>query len=101
MNATSDGTLVLANVHVGGIQRSTDGGVTWRPTIEVDSDVQEVRALPSQLRIVIAASAIGLYISRDGEQCGLSSKNVCMPLIAPPWRFRATIFSLERPKTIS
>ena len=24
-----------------------------------------------------------------------------MPLIAPPWRFPATIFSLQRPKTIS
>ena len=66
MSATSDGTVVLANVHVGGIQRSTDGGVTWRPTIEVDSDVHEVRAHPSQPRIVIAASAIGLFISRDG-----------------------------------
>ena len=66
MSATSDGTVVLANVHVGGIQRSTDGGVTWRPTIEVDSDVHEVRAHPSQPRIVIAASAIGLCISRDG-----------------------------------
>ncbi len=66
MSATSDGTVVLANVHVGGIQRSTDGGVTWRPTIEVDSDVHEVRAHPSQPRIAIAASAIGLCISRDG-----------------------------------
>ena len=43
-----------------------NGGVTRQPTIEVESDVQEVRARPSQPRIVIAASAIGLCISRDG-----------------------------------
>jgi hypothetical protein len=38
MTATVDGAL-LANVHVGGIPRSVDGGATWAPTIDVDSDV--------------------------------------------------------------
>ena len=64
--ATSDGTVLLANVHVGGIPRSMDGGVTWEPTIDVDSDVHEVRAHPIHPGIVIAAAAIGLCISRDG-----------------------------------
>jgi hypothetical protein len=77
MTATSDGGTLLANVHVGGIPRSMDGGVTWQPTIDVDSDVHEVRAHPSDPDTVIAAAAIGLCISRDGgatwtiEQSGL------------------------------
>ncbi len=66
MTATSDGAALLANVHVGGIPRSTDGGVTWQPTIDVDSDVHEVCAHPFDPRTVIAAAAIGLCISRDG-----------------------------------
>jgi photosystem II stability/assembly factor-like uncharacterized protein len=65
ITATSDGTVLLANVHVGGIPRSTDGGVTWQPTIDVDSDVHEVCAHPIHPSIVIAAAAIGLCISRD------------------------------------
>jgi hypothetical protein len=66
MTATSDGAALLANVHVGGIPRSIDGGVTWQPTINVDSDVHEVRAHPVHPGTVIAAAAIGLCVSRDG-----------------------------------
>ena len=33
MCATCDGQALLVNVHVGGIPRSTDGGMVWRPTI--------------------------------------------------------------------
>ncbi|MEP6570946.1 MAG: hypothetical protein ABJC10_14335, partial [Acidobacteriota bacterium] len=66
MTATADGAALLANVHVGGIPRSTDGGVTWQPTIDVESDVHEVCAHPFDPRTVIAAAAIGLCISRDG-----------------------------------
>ena len=65
MTATSDGLALLANVHVGGIPRSTDGGLTWHPTIDVGSDVHEVCAHPSDPDTVIAAAAIGLCISRD------------------------------------
>src|SRR4029453_14776189 len=36
------GDVLLANVHVGGIPRSTDGGATWEPTIDVDADVHQV-----------------------------------------------------------
>ena len=76
MTVTLDGTL-LANVHVGGIPRSVDGGATWAPTIDVDSDVHEVRAHPSRAGVVMAAAAVGLCTSRDGgatwevEQAGL------------------------------
>lgn len=65
--ATSDGKVLLANVHVGGIPRSTDGGKTWEATIEIDSDVHEIRAHPYRPNIVVAAAAAGLCISRD---CG-------------------------------
>jgi hypothetical protein len=66
MTVTADGAALLANVHVGGIPRSTDGGVTWQPTIDVDCDVHEVRAHPHSPGIVIAATAKGLWLSRDG-----------------------------------
>lgn len=77
ITATSDGAVLLANVHVGGIPRSTDGGLTWQPTIEVGSDVHEVCAHPIHPGIVIAAAATGFGFSRDGgatwtvEQAGL------------------------------
>ena len=66
ITATPDGTVLLANVHVGGIPRSTDDGATWQPTIEVESDVHEVRAHPNRPGVVMAAAAIGLCASRDG-----------------------------------
>jgi hypothetical protein len=77
ITATSDGTVLLANVHVGGIPRSVDRGATWQPTIEVGSDVHEVRAHPTRPGIVVAAAAVGLCTSSDGgatwevEQAGL------------------------------
>ena len=66
ITATCDGSALLANVHVGGIPRSADRGVSWHPTINVDEDVHEVRAHESRPEIVIAAAATGLCISRDG-----------------------------------
>jgi hypothetical protein len=77
ITATSDGRVLLSNVHVGGIPRSVDRGATWQPTIDIDSDVHEVRAHPNRPGIVAAASAIGLCTSSDGgatwevEQRGL------------------------------
>jgi hypothetical protein len=63
--ANSNGSILFANVHVGGIPRSMDGGRTWHPTIDIDSDVHEVRAHQANPELVAAASAIGLCISRD------------------------------------
>lgn len=77
ITATSDGAVLLANVHVGGIPRSADGGVTWQPTIDVDSDVHEVRGHPNRPDTVVAAAAVGLCTSSDGgatwvvEEAGL------------------------------
>ena len=67
IDATADGVL-LANVHVGGIPRSTDGGATWHPTIDVENDVHEVRGHPRRPAIVAAAAAVGLCLSRDGAR---------------------------------
>jgi photosystem II stability/assembly factor-like uncharacterized protein len=63
--ANSSGSILFANVHVGGIPRSMDGGRTWQPTIDINSDVHEVRAHQADPDIVVAASAIGLCISHD------------------------------------
>ncbi len=64
--ATADGQDLLANVHVGGIPRSSDGGRSWRPTIDINADVHEVAAHPAQPSSVIAAAATGFCISEDG-----------------------------------
>ena len=66
MTATVDGRALLANVHVGGIPRSTDGGATWHPTIDIFTDVHEVCAHPTDPNIAIAAAAAGFCISEDG-----------------------------------
>jgi hypothetical protein len=65
MTATCDGVVLLANVHVGGVPRSADSGLTWHPTIDVESDVHQVCAHPERPNLVIAASAKGLCVSRD------------------------------------
>ncbi len=64
--ANSNGSKLFANVHVGGIPRSLDGGRTWQPTIDINSDVHEVRAHSGDPDIVVAAAAVGLCMSRDG-----------------------------------
>jgi hypothetical protein len=66
ITATADGSVVLANVHVGGIPRSSDRGATWQPTIDVATDVHEVRVHPTRPNVVVAASALGLCTSTDG-----------------------------------
>ena len=63
--ANANGSALFANVHVGGIPRSLDGGRTWEPTIDIHSDVHEVRGHPADADIVAAASAVGLCMSRD------------------------------------
>ncbi len=57
---------VYVNVHVGGVVRSPDGGRTWTPTVDIESDVHQVLAHPSRAEVVLAAAADGFGISRDG-----------------------------------
>ncbi len=63
-----DGT-VYVNVHVGGVVRSRDGGRSWTPTVDIESDVHQVLAHPSRAEVVLAAAADGFGVSRD---CGAS-----------------------------
>jgi hypothetical protein len=65
MTATCDGAALIANVHVGGAPRSTDDGLSWRPTIDIETDLHQVCAHPTRPELVIAAAAVGLCISRD------------------------------------
>ena len=81
MAATCDGSVLLANVHVGGVPRSVDLGRTWEPTIAIAHDVHQVCTHPTRPDIAIAAAAIGLCISRDSgttwaiEQDGLHARH--------------------------
>ena len=60
---SEDDDAVFVNVHVGGIVRSSDGGATWEPTIDIDSDVHRVWAGWGR---VFGACAWGLAASTDG-----------------------------------
>jgi hypothetical protein len=64
--ARTDDNVLLAGVHVGGIPRSDDGGRTWLPTIDIEADVHQVRALLGRPEIVVAAAAVGYCRSDDG-----------------------------------
>ncbi len=66
MSADPFGTLYV-NVHVGGVIRSTDGGRTWEPTIDLHTDVHQV-FFDSSSSFLLAASARGLASSRDYGQ---------------------------------
>jgi photosystem II stability/assembly factor-like uncharacterized protein len=64
--ACTDDNVLLAGIHVGGIPRSDDGGRTWAPTIDIEADVHQVRALPGRAEVVVAAAAVGYCRSDDG-----------------------------------
>ena len=65
LTMTADSRALLASVHVGGIPRSGNGGSTWKPTIDPEADVHEVRADPVDPKLVLAAAAVGLCVSDD------------------------------------
>jgi len=63
------GRAVFVNVHVGGVVRSTDGGDTFQPTIDIDTDVHQVLAPAGRPGLVLAATgAEGLAVSSDGGE---------------------------------
>lgn len=60
-----DGTLHV-NVHVGGVVRSRDGGRSWAPTVDIETDVHQVLAHPTRADVVLVAAAEGFGVSVDG-----------------------------------
>ncbi len=68
MSAASDGSVRVGNVHVGGIPRSTDRSVSWRPTIDVATDVHQVACSSIHSNVVAAAAAVGLCLSLDAGE---------------------------------
>lgn len=64
--ATGPDGAIYANVHVGGILRSDDGGATWSPTLDIDLDVHQVVVAPDGT--VLAACGRGLAVSTDRGQ---------------------------------
>jgi hypothetical protein len=60
--------VIYVNVHVGGVVRSRDGGASWAPTVDIEQDVHQVLTHPTRPNIVLAASAEGFGISRDGGE---------------------------------
>lgn len=64
LSAGGDGAI-YANVHVGGIVRSTDGGTSWAPTIDIHTDVHQVLAHPDTPTEVLAAAGAGFARSDD------------------------------------
>jgi len=83
LTATCDGRVLLANVHVGGIPRSTDGGASWHATIDIDADVHHVCAHPSCAELVVAAAAAGLCTSEDaGATWRIESQGLHAPYCA-------------------
>ncbi|MGH8144426.1 MAG: WD40/YVTN/BNR-like repeat-containing protein, partial [Steroidobacteraceae bacterium] len=65
MAATCDGAVLLVNIHVGGIPRSSDRGKSWQPTIDIDVDVHQVCTHPTRPEWAIAAAGAGLCVSHD------------------------------------
>jgi hypothetical protein len=62
----ADNENIYANVHVGGILRSNTGLQAWEPTLDINSDVHEVRVVTDNKGLLLAACSWGLAVSRDG-----------------------------------
>lgn len=64
-NPNTRGAL-YADIHVGGIVRTLDGGLTWEPVAEgLEEDVHQVVTTPTRPDYVYAATADGFYRSRS------------------------------------
>ena len=73
-SVTENRGAVFVNVHVGGVLRSRDQGVSWEPTIDIHADVHRVVTGAGR---VFAAGARGLSISGDdGANWRLTAKGL-------------------------
>jgi photosystem II stability/assembly factor-like uncharacterized protein len=65
MAVATDGTI-YANVHVGWIVRSRDGGDSWESVTKgLEKDVHQVAVDADDTAVVIAATARGFHLSHD------------------------------------
>ncbi len=62
--STDPDGAIYANVHVGGVLRSTDRGRSWQPTIDIHADVHQV-VFDAGSGLLLAASLEGLAVSED------------------------------------
>lgn len=70
--ADSPDGWVYADIHVGSIMRSPDGGRTWRPAAgQLNQDVHQVATCPVEPRRVYANTARAFYVSEDHGQSWL------------------------------
>ncbi|MDP9143722.1 MAG: hypothetical protein M3N43_03340, partial [Actinomycetota bacterium] len=76
MAVDASGTLFI-NIHVGGILRYDDSGLT--PTLDQDADVHQVIAHPSQPGLVLAACARGLARSENGRDFAFREEGLHAP----------------------
>jgi len=67
ISAGIDGSIYV-NVHVGGVLRSTDRGVTWRPLLDIEHDVHQVYAPAERPGLVLVAAFDGFGVSWDGGE---------------------------------
>jgi hypothetical protein len=65
--ATDGADTVFANVHVGGVLRSDDGGASWEQTIDTDVDVHQITYAGVD-RVYAATGAVGFAVSVDGAR---------------------------------
>lgn len=68
LTASADG-YVYADIHVGSIMRSADGGQSWEPvTPSLHQDVHQVATSPAAASRVVANTAAAVYVSDDHGQ---------------------------------
>jgi hypothetical protein len=63
--ATDGKQMVFANVHVGGVLRTADGGETWVQTIDREVDVHEITRRVDDGHLLAATGAAALAMSTD------------------------------------
>lgn len=64
--APDDPEIIYANIHVGGVVRSTDGGQTWGQANDgLEEDVHSIATSAAHPESVYAATAEGFYLSSD------------------------------------
>ena len=87
--AGAEGELYV-NVHVGGILRSDDDGASWRPTIDIRSDVHEVLAAPGRPALCWRPPASARRPARTAARRGRSPTTGSRGATAGPWRSPGT-----------